>query len=57
MVLERDRADMIAELPAPQDCRHHWVIESANGSVSQGECQICHQVKEFSNSIIETETE
>ena len=26
-----------------QKCCHHWVIESANGPVSRGECQICHE--------------
>ena len=32
-------------------CRHHWVIESAQGPISWGECQICHEGKEFKNSI------
>lgn len=34
-----------------EPCQHHWVIATANGSVSQGKCQICHEVKEFRNSI------
>ncbi len=57
MVLERDQAHSIAELPAPEACRHHWVIEPANGRVSMGECQICHQTKEFHNSVSEAEPE
>ena len=32
-------------------CRHHWVIETANGPVSWGVCQVCHEGKEFRNSI------
>jgi hypothetical protein len=32
-------------------CKHHWVIEAANGPVSWGECQICHEGREFQNSI------
>lgn len=31
---------------------HHWVIETANGPVSWGVCQICHEGKEFQNSIV-----
>ncbi len=57
MVMERDQAQMVAELPAPPVCRHHWIIEPASGRFSRGECQICHQVKEFQNSITEAEAE
>lgn len=32
-------------------CHHHWVIEPARGSVSQGVCQVCEEVREFKNSI------
>jgi len=31
-------------------CKHHWVIEAANGPVSNGKCRLCGEVKEFSNS-------
>ena len=34
-----------------QACHHHWVIEPAHGLLSQGECQMCHEVREFKNSI------
>ena len=36
-------------------CRHHWIIESAEGPLSQGVCQNCHEFKEFQNSIVEAE--
>ena len=38
-------------------CRHHWIIEPANGPISMGECRNCHSVREFYNSIFELERE
>ena len=34
-------------------CRHHWIIEAAEGPLSQGVCQNCREVKDFQNSIVE----
>jgi hypothetical protein len=31
-------------------CRHHWVIETPNGTMSGGYCKRCGQRKEFRNS-------
>ncbi|HNM76771.1 MAG TPA: hypothetical protein PKI89_00260 [Tepidiformaceae bacterium] len=31
-------------------CRHHWVIETPNGSFSSGRCKRCGVAKEFRNS-------
>jgi len=31
-------------------CPHYWVVQHAEGPVSQGVCQICGVVKEFKNS-------
>lgn len=31
-------------------CRHHWVIETPNGSKSGGHCKRCGQEREFRNS-------
>lgn len=31
-------------------CRHHWVIETPNGAVSQGRCKRCGVAREFRNS-------
>lgn len=36
-------------------CVHHWVIELANGSTSQGVCIVCFEVKEFRNSGVEVD--
>lgn len=32
------------------NCAHHWVIDSANGPLSQGRCQRCGETREFRNS-------
>ena len=34
----------------PVDCRHHWVIESAQGATSSGFCKLCAARREFANS-------
>jgi hypothetical protein len=31
-------------------CRHYWVIEAADGPVSQGVCKFCGEKREFLNS-------
>lgn len=31
-------------------CRHHWVIDTPNGSVSSGRCKRCGVDREFRNS-------
>jgi hypothetical protein len=32
------------------ECRHYWIIESAQGPVSRGFCKFCGAEKEFHNS-------
>tara|TARA_B100000749_G_scaffold280850_1_gene279274 strand:+ start:7276 stop:7461 length:186 start_codon:yes stop_codon:yes gene_type:complete len=32
-------------------CIHHWMIETANGPSSKGECNICGLSKTFDNSV------
>ena len=32
-------------------CRHHWVIQAADGPVSNGSCQICGETREFKNYV------
>ena len=31
-------------------CRHHWIIDSAQGPMSKGVCQLCGAKREFRNS-------
>ena len=33
------------------ECVHHWVIEPANGPVSEGRCKRCKVTKDFENSV------
>ena len=44
-----------AEASPEATCKHHWVIEAANGPISWGECQVCHEGKEFKNSITDAD--
>jgi len=37
------------EEPIDSGCRHHWVIEPADGPLSEGVCQKCGGVKKFTN--------
>jgi hypothetical protein len=33
------------------DCTHWWLIATADGPTSKGQCQRCGEVKEFHNHI------
>jgi hypothetical protein len=44
-LVENVTALAMVEADTEPTCRHHWVIEAANGPVSRGECQICHESK------------
>ena len=32
-------------------CAHYWIIEPANGPVSQGQCQNCLEIRGFKNFV------
>ena len=60
MVIEKDLVETVAVTAEVEEktspaCQHHWVIETANGPVSWGVCQICHEGKEFKNSITDAD--
>lgn len=57
MVIEHAHAEPIVEETNSLTCCHHWIIEPANGRVSWGECQVCHEIKEFQNSISDLDRE
>ena len=38
-------------------CEHHWSIAPANGPTSEGVCLKCGEVKQFSNSLIESRSD
>ncbi len=46
MVLQTTR-----QRASPDICRHHWIIEPANGPVSLGTCRICTLERQFKNFI------
>ena len=35
------------------ECRHYWLIDSANGPTSRGICKFCGEEKDFYNSVPE----
>ena len=43
------------EVIAVSPCHHHWISDSAEGPISQGVCQNCHEIKDFQNSLVEAE--
>jgi len=45
------RENAIQELSPRVECRHHWIIESANGPTSWGVCKYCGTEKQFTNSL------
>ena len=40
-------AATVVETPT---CRHHWIIESPRGALSDGRCKICGEERQFRNS-------
>ena len=36
---------------AVEACRHHWVIQPADGPVSNGSCQMCGDNRKFKNYV------
>ena len=42
---------VLKEHVAKGECRHYWIIESANGPTSRGLCKFCGAEKEFLNSV------
>ena len=54
MVLDQAQSARAVAVEEAPVCRHHWIIEPANGSHSRGECRNCHQVRAFENSIYES---
>ena len=43
--------EMLTEQTATYTCCHHWIIQPAEGPVSDGVCKLCHATREFKNSL------
>ena len=48
---EVDERTEVFDAPYVIPCAHYWIIEPANGPVSQGACQVCGDVRGFKNFI------
>ena len=48
-VPSRGNAEML-DIFIANNCAHHWVIDRANGPMSEGVCQRCGESREFANS-------
>ncbi len=41
----------IGDVEAQPRCRHHWMLERADGPISRGVCRFCGAEREFRNYI------
>ena len=57
MVPHQANTQGASEEKAAPTCRHHWIIETANGPISRGVCRKCSESREFKNSFFEVEQE
>ena len=55
MILHEEVREEVLEEQRVSSCRHHWMIETANGPTSTGICRNCREIKEFTNSLSEIE--
>lgn len=42
---------MLSQQSPTETCRHHWMIQVADGPVSVGVCRFCLETREFKNYI------
>ena len=53
MIVHEETPPVAGEDQQAPICCHYWIIETAIGPVSRGECQTCHEVRDFKNSVFE----
>lgn len=49
-VKERSREAAAPAAVETGTCRHHWIIESPRGALSNGRCKVCGEERQFRNS-------
>jgi hypothetical protein len=49
--MEANSQVIVLERTDPSPCRHHWVIETANGPTSHGRCKRCGSERDFFNNV------
>ena len=52
-----DSPNQISEEFLAPACCHYWIIETANGPISRGQCQYCFEIKDFKNSVFDMDRE
>jgi hypothetical protein len=57
MLAQQQPAAVAEKKAIPSRCRHHWIIETANGPVSRGVCRNCLETRQCRNSIYELDRE
>ena len=55
MIVHEETPQVAGEGQTAPSCCHYWIIETAQGPISRGECQICHEVRDFKNSVFDME--
>ena len=49
-ILEDNKTETIVD-DSVETCCHHWVIQPADGPISNGSCQVCGEIREFKNYV------
>jgi len=52
-VSEAVEGEAAAGVDPKPSCCHYWIIETANGPISRGQCQYCHEFRDFKNSVFD----
>ena len=55
MIVHQETPQVAREDQQAPACCHYWIIETAQGPISRGECQVCHEVRDFKNSVFDME--
>ncbi len=53
MIVHEENPQVAVEAQPAPACCHYWIIETARGPISRGECQICHELRDFKNSVFD----
>ena len=57
MIVHEENPQVADEVQSTPTCCHYWIIETAHGPISRGECQLCHEVRDFKNSVFDMDRE
>ena len=57
MIVHEEAPQVANEARSAPTCCHYWIIETAHGPISRGECQVCHEVRDFKNSVFDMDRE